>query len=117
MTEEAPAPKPGRTLGVAVLSLEAVLALLLIPAVAVSHRAHSARDATAVAVLALALVVAAGLARRWDWPGWVCQVGLVATGLLATPMWFLGPLFAVMYGGALRLQKARPYKAPPQPHP
>lgn len=115
MTDEPSTPKPGRALGVAVLSLEAVLALLLIPAVAVSHRVHPGRDAGLVAVLALALIVAAGLARRWDWPGWVGQVGLVATGLLATPMWFLGLLFAGMYGGALGLQKARPYKAPPQP--
>lgn len=113
MTGSTEAPAPGRSLGVAVLALEAVLALLLIPAVAVGEGAHAGREAALVGVLALALVIAAGLARRWDWPGWVCQAGLIATGLLATPMWFLGPLFAGMYGGALHLQKARPYKAPP----
>lgn len=106
-------PKPGRALGVAVLALEAVLALLLIPAVAVGHSAHPARNAALVAVLALALLIASGLARRSDWPGWVCQVGLVTTGLVAAPMWVLGPMFAAMYWGALELQKARPYKAAP----
>lgn len=116
MTEPTESPKPGRALGVAVLALEGVLTLLLIPFVAVGDGAHAGRDASAVAVLALGLFIAAGVARRLDWPGWVCQVGLVATGLIATPMWVLGPLFAGMYWGALELQKARPYKAPPQQH-
>lgn len=116
MTEAADVPKPGRTLGVAVLAIEGILALLLIPAVAVGHSARPGRNAAFVAVLALALFVAAGMARRINWPGWICQVGLVATGLIATPMWVLGPMFAGMYWGALELQKARPYKAPPVPH-
>lgn len=111
MTAAADAPKPGRALGATVLALEGLLALLLIPFVAVGGSAHPGRGAALVAVLALALFVAAGMARRLDWPGWVCQGGLVATGLIATPMWFLGPLFAGMYWGALELQKARPYKA------
>jgi hypothetical protein len=112
MTEPAD-PRPARWLAPAVLTLEGVLALLVVPAVAVSDRSHAGRSAALVGVLALALFIAAGLARRSTVPGWVCQAGLIATGLVSPVMWFLGVLFAAMYGGSLRLQDTRPYRKPP----
>jgi hypothetical protein len=108
--------RPARWLAPAVLTLEAVLALLVAPAVAVSDRDHAGRAAIVVLVLALILFVAAGLARRSSIPGWVGQAGLIATGLLSPVMWFLGAVFALMYGGSLRLQEARPFWKPPD-HP
>ena len=110
MTEQQAA-RPARWLAPAVLTLEGVLALLVVPAVAVSHRAHAGRSAALVGVLALGFFLAAGLARRSSVPGWACQVGLIATGLLSPVMWFLGVLFAAMYGGSLRLQETKPYRA------
>jgi hypothetical protein len=112
MTEPADA-RPARWLAPAVLTLEGVLALLVVPAVAVSDRSHAGRSAALVGVLAIALFIAAGLARRSTIPGWVCQAGLIATGLVSPVMWFLGVLFAAMYGGSLRLQETRPYRKPP----
>ncbi|MDQ1689258.1 MAG: hypothetical protein QOK42_2233 [Frankiaceae bacterium] len=107
--------RPARWLGPAVLTMEGVLALLVAPAVAVSHRAHAGRSALLVVVLALAFFVSAGLSRRSTIPGWLCQVGLLATGLLSPVMWFLGALFAAAYWGSLRLQDARPYRSAPPP--
>ena len=118
MTEQPPAPHasaaPGaRWLAPAVLTLEGVLTLLVAPAVAVSKRHDAGKLALVVVVLALAFFVAAGLARRSTIPGWVCQAGIIASGLLSPVMWFLGAVFAAMYGGSLVLQERRPYKLAP----
>lgn len=107
---------PGaRWLAPAVLTLEGVLTLLVAPAVAVSKRHDAGKLALIVVVLALGFFVSAGLARRSTIPGWLCQAGLIASGLLSPVMWFLGALFAVMYGGSLVLQERRPYKVAPPP--
>jgi hypothetical protein len=52
--------------------------------------------------LALACLVVAGLLRRpWAyWLGWAIQVGAVAVGVLVPMMFFLGAVFALLWGSA-----------------
>lgn len=91
----------------AVLSLEAVVVILAIPVVAVVGTIPVPVWAAIVGGLALAvalLVVARSLARPWAVPaGWVLQVLIIATGILAPAMFIVGGIFAVLWGVAVRL--------------
>jgi hypothetical protein len=87
----------------ALLVIEAVVALLVVPAIAKGD-SHVGLRITLAAVLAVFLVLAATRQRRrWGRAlGTVLQVALIASGLLAWPMWVLGVLFAGLWIAALR---------------
>lgn len=93
---------PRRGMCAAVLSLEAVVLALTAPvAIAVSD----VRPAVALSVglgLALACVLAAGMLRtqRGYDVGWVVQGLAIALGFLVTTMFFLGAMFALLWGTA-----------------
>ena len=86
----------------AVLTLEAVVVALTAPvAIAVSD----VSPGTAIPVglgLAVACVLAAGMlrTRRGYDLGWVVQGAAIALGFLVTSMFFLGVLFALLWGTA-----------------
>jgi hypothetical protein len=86
----------------AVLSLEAVVVALTAPvAIAISD----VEPGVAIAVglgLAVVCVLAAGMLRtpRGYQLGWVAQVAAIALGFLVTSMFFLGAMFALLWGTA-----------------
>ena len=90
----------------AILVIEAVVVLLVIPAVARDH-SHVALDIALAAALASCLIIAAARAHRRSGlvAGSILQVALIATGLLAWPMWILGVLFAGLWVAALRTRR------------
>ncbi len=54
----------------------------------------------------LAIVAAACLRVRWGWIlGWVVQVLVIAVGFVVPAMYFLGALFAVLFGAAIVVGK------------
>ena len=54
----------------------------------------------------LAIVAAAFLRVRWGWIlGWVVQVLVIAAGFVVPAMYFLGALFAVLFGAAIVVGK------------
>jgi hypothetical protein len=87
----------------AVLIIEGVVALLVMPAVAKGH-SHVALNVGLAAGLTVALILAASRARRRSGRifGTVLQPLLIASGLLAWPMWILGVLLAGTWVAALR---------------
>jgi MFS superfamily sulfate permease-like transporter len=87
----------------AILGIEALVVLLVIPAVARGH-SHVAVDVGLAVALATCLVLAATRGRRRSGRvfGSVLQPALIATGLLAWPMWILGVLFTGLWIAALR---------------
>ena len=87
----------------AVLIIEGVVALLVMPAVAKGH-SHVALNVGLAAALMVSLIVAASRARRRSGriAGTVLQPLLIASGLLAWPMWILGVLLAGTWIAALR---------------
>ena len=87
----------------ALLAIEALVALLVIPAVARGH-SHVALDIALVAVLVTCLLLAASRARHRGGrvAGSLLQPVFVASGLLAWPMWILGVMFAGLWVAALR---------------
>jgi len=92
-----------RTLAAAVLAFEAVVIVLLVP-VAITLGGVDATVAVALGALAfVACVAVAGMLRhRWAYAlGWALQVVLVACGFVVPAMFFLGTLFAVLWGAAL----------------
>ncbi|MFZ4510375.1 MAG: DUF4233 domain-containing protein [Candidatus Nanopelagicales bacterium] len=96
-----------RVLGASVLALEAIVVILAIPVVIVTGTVAVPAwlGITAGVILALALVVLARyVTRPWAIPvGWVLQVVVVLTGVLAPPMFIVGGIFALLWGLAIRL--------------
>jgi hypothetical protein len=96
-----------RVLGASVLALEAIVVILAIPVVVVVGTVNVTPvvGITAGVLLAVALVVLARyVTRPWAVPvGWVLQVLVVATGILAPPMFIVGGIFAVLWGVAIKL--------------
>jgi hypothetical protein len=92
-----------KALAPAILVIEAVVVLLVIPAVA-RGQSHVALDIAIAAALAACLILTAARARTraGEVVGSVLQVALILTGLLAWPMWVLGILFAGLWVAALR---------------
>ena len=90
----------------ALLVMEAVVALLVVPAVARGH-SHVALRIALAAVLAVCLLLTAAVARRRAGRviGTLLQVALVASGLLAWPMWILGLAFAGLWIATLRTMR------------
>lgn len=94
-----------RVLGASVLALEAIVVLLAIPFVIVVRQVPPWAGISAGVVLALALIMLARyVTRPWAIPvGWVLQVLVVLTGLLAPAMFVVGGIFALLWGLAIRL--------------
>ena len=93
---------PRRGMCAAVLSLEAITLGLTVP-VMISVGGVSAPMAFAVGLgLAVACLLLAGLLRSEAAyaVGWVLQAGAVALGFLVPTMFFLGSLFAFLWGMA-----------------
>jgi Protein of unknown function (DUF4233) len=108
LPESLPAPppvqerSPRRGMCAAVLSLEAITLGLTTP---VMITVSDVAVGTAVAVglgLALGCLLVAGMLRReWAYAlGWALQVGAIALGLVVPLMFFLGSLFALLWGTA-----------------
>lgn len=102
---------PARALrGIAsgLLILEVIVVLLAIPATsALSENGLSGLALAALLGLAAGLVLlCAVISRPWAGPvGTVLQVGVVASGFLAWPMFVLGLLFGSMWVAYLRLAR------------
>jgi hypothetical protein len=93
------------------LVIEALVVLLVIPAVARGH-SHVAVHIALAAVLATCLILTATRARHRSGLviGTILQAALIASGFLAWPMWILGVMFAGLWIAVLRtlrLAKAR----------
>lgn len=87
------------------LTLQAVVTALAIPvAIAVSHTDARTAGLTGGG-LAVAGVLIAGLLRyRWAYvAGSVLQILVIATGFVVKPMFFLGVIFAALWGTAIWL--------------
>ncbi|HWA68057.1 MAG TPA: DUF4233 domain-containing protein [Mycobacteriales bacterium] len=98
MTDERPAaPRGLYAIGTAGLTIEALVVLLAIPAVATAQRGHvSGLDLGLLGGLFGLLVVSAGVLRR---PGGkvvssLAQVAAIATGVISWPMYVVGVAFA-----------------------
>jgi len=94
-----------RTLAASVLFFEAVIVVLVVP-VAIALSDVSPATAIGVgAVFAVLCLVTAGLLRQaWAYGvGWGLQVALVASGFVVPVMFFLGGIFAVLWGVGLRV--------------
>lgn len=99
---EAPERSPRRGMCAAVLSLEAITLALTTP---VMITVGNVDKGVALAVglgLALACLLIAGMLRsEWAYAlGWAVQVGAIGLGVLVTLMFFLGSLFALLWGTA-----------------
>ena len=96
--EQAPAPPRGLyAIGTAGLSIEALVVLLAVPAVASSERGHvSAAHIAYLVGLVLALIVAAGVLRRRGGKvvSSVVQVLVIGAGAVSWPMNVVGAAFA-----------------------
>ena len=93
---------PRRAMCAAVLSLEAVVVALTAPvAIAISDVAPAVALVVGLG-LAVACVLAAGMLRteRGYQLGWVIQGAAIAVGFLVTTMFFLGAMFALLWGAA-----------------
>jgi hypothetical protein len=103
MSDEAPPQRsPRRAICAAVLSLEAVTVGLSTP-VMIGLSDVSTRTAVVTGIgLAVACLLVAGMLRaEWAYAaGWALQVGAVALGLVVPTMFFLGAVFAVLWGTA-----------------
>jgi hypothetical protein len=88
----------------ALLVIEALVVLLVVPAVAHDHSDVALQSALA-ATLAVCLILAASRARHrlGRVAGSVLQPFLLATGLIAWPMWILGAMFVGLWVAALRV--------------
>ncbi len=96
-----------RSVGAAVLTLEAIVIFLAIPvAIAVSDVDAEVAVPTGLGVAMLALVAAALLRKPIGWRlGWIVQALAVAMGFVVPVMFALGGFFAVLWMLTLRLGK------------
>lgn len=89
-----------RAMCAAVLTLEAIVLGLSTPIMITLGHVDKATALSFGLGLAVACLLVAGLLRReWGyWLGWALQVGAILLGLLTPTMWFLGALFALLWG-------------------
>lgn len=97
-----------RVLGASVLALEAIVVILAIPVVVVVGTVPVPPwlGISVGVALALALIVLARyVTRPWAIPvGWILQLLVIATGVLAPPwMFIVGGIFAMLWGLAIKL--------------
>ena len=93
---------PRRGMCAAVLSLEAITLGLSTPVmIAVDDVATGTALAVGIGLTVACLLLAGMLRAEWAYTlGWVIQVAAVALGLLVPLMFFLGALFALLWGTA-----------------
>jgi len=93
---------PRRGMCAAVLTLEAIVLGLSTPIMITLGHVSKGTALSFGLGLAVACLLVAGLLRKeWGyWLGWALQVGAIALGVLASLMWFLGALFALLWGCA-----------------
>jgi len=110
---ETPARSPRRGMCAAILCLEAITLGLTIP-VMVSVSGVSVGRALAVGLgLTVACLLLAGMLRaEWAYAlGWVIQVAAIALGFVVPLMFFLGGIFALLWGSAyflgLKIERER----------
>lgn len=101
-TSAAPERSPRRGMCAAVLSLEAITLGLTTP-VMISIADVETRTALVVGLgLALACILIAGMLRgEWAYAlGWAVQIGAIGLGVVIPLMFFLGAVFALLWGTA-----------------
>lgn len=93
---------PRRGMCAAVLTLEAIVVALSSAVMITLGGVDKGLALGCCLGLAAACLLTAGLLRKeWGYAvGWVLQVGAIALGLLTPTMWFLGALFALLWGCA-----------------
>ena len=91
----------------AVLVLEGITVLFVPRGIAQSGSGLSGLRLTLLLVLAVVLVLAAGVQRlRWGViAGTVLQAPLLLTGLMSAAMWFLGAIFVAIWLYLLKLRR------------
>lgn len=89
----------------ALLSMQAIVLLLVVPvAVSVIGIDLSVALPVGVGLAVLCFAAVAGLGRGWGYTlGWVVQGLAISLGVVVTPMFFLGAVFALLWFLALRL--------------
>ena len=97
-----PTRSPRRGMCVAVLCLEAITLGLSTPVMISIDKVDTATALTIGLGLTVACLLLAGMLRReWAYAlGWLIQVAAIALGLLVPLMFFLGALFALLWGTA-----------------
>jgi hypothetical protein len=106
MTDEAPPSaqerSPRRGMCAAVLSLEAITLGLTTPVmIAVGDVAVGTALGVGLGLAVSCLLVAGMLRGEWAYAlGWLLQLGAIALGVLVPLMFFLGSLFALLWGTA-----------------
>lgn len=100
-----------RRLAASVLAMEAIVVALALPVAVTMADVGPAVAGTGAGVLIAAVVVVAGLLRyRAAYvAGSFLQVVLIASGVVVSAMYFLGAVFAILWGTALWLG-ARTYE-------
>ena len=104
-------PRGLMAVGAAGLAFEALVLLLAIPAVTTAQRGHvHVAGVVFIAVLAVLLVVGAGMLRR---PGGVVvatvlQLLVILAGVVTWPMYVVGLVFAAIWAYWLRLRRLGP---------
>lgn len=101
----APERSPRRGMCAAVLSLEAITLGLTTPVMITVGGIAPATAASVGLGLALACFLVAGMLRKeWAYAlGWVLQIGAIGMGVLVPLMFFLGAVFALLWGTAYLL--------------
>lgn len=94
-----------RVLGGSVLGFEAIIVLLAIPTAIALAGVPPLPTIVAGVVLAILLIVNASLlAQPWAFTsGWILQGAVIATGIVAWPMFGLGVIFLLLWWLALRV--------------
>lgn len=103
----------------AVLALEAIVVALSTPVmISVAGVATATALVAGLGVAALCLLLSGMLRAEWAYgAGWLVQLGAILLGFAVTPMFFLGALFALLWGTAYFLgrkierEKAAAYAA------
>ena len=103
-----------------ILALEGIAALFVPRGIAQSGEGLSGGRLTYLLVLALVLILAAGVQRRPQgvWVGTALQVPLLLTGLLNGVMWIVGGAFVLIWLYLLQVRKellGSPFGAPRAP--
>lgn len=96
-----------KVLGGAVLGLEAIVVILAIPVVIVVGTVPVSPAVAIPVGVALAIgliVVSRYVTRPWGVPvGWLLQVPVILSGLLAPAMFIVGGIFVLLWALAIRL--------------
>ena len=117
MTEPVVPPRGLMAIGAAGLAFEALVILLAVPEVITGNRGHvPVAGVIYLLVLAVALVVIAGMLRR-PWgvkAGSVAQLAVIAAGVVTWPMYAIGVIFGAIWLYWLHLRRTTTPTPPPR---